>query len=57
MFLQPHEKRAVRFVIPPGELAYWSTAKHGWIQDVSTFDFWVGEDSTASTGGSFGVTP
>jgi beta-glucosidase len=55
--LQPHAKKTISFVIPPEDLAYWSTTKHGWTQDVSTFDFWVGEDSTASSNGSFSVTP
>jgi beta-glucosidase len=55
--LQPHEKKTLRFVLSAEDLAYWSTAKHGWTQEPSTFDFWVGEDSTAALGGSFQVVP
>ena len=55
--LQPHQKKSLKFVIPAAELTYWSSATKGWIQDPSTFDFWVGEDSTASLHGTFSVTP
>ena len=55
--LAPHESRVVRFAIAPQDLTYWSSEKNGWNQDPSTFDFWVGEDSTASLNGTFNVTP
>ena len=54
--LQPHETEAVRFELTPEDLTYWSTAKHGWEQEPTTFDFGVGEDSTAALSGSFMVT-
>ena len=54
--LQPHETKTVRFELTPDDLTYWSTAKHGWVQETNTFDYWVGEDSTAALSGSFTVT-
>ena len=54
--LQPHETKTVRFQLTPEDLTYWSTAKHGWVQDASTFDYWIGEDSTAALSGTFFVT-
>ena len=54
--LQPHETKTVRFELTPADLTYWSTAKGAWVQEASTFDFWVGEDSTASLSGTFSVT-
>lgn len=55
--LQPHESTTIRFELTPEDLTYWSTSKKGWTQDPSTFDFWVGEDSMASSKGTFSVTP
>ncbi len=54
--LEPGQKKTVRFVVTPEDLTYWSTAKRGWVQEPSTFDFFIGEDSTASVGGTFTVT-
>ena len=54
--LQPHETKTVQFELKPEDLTYWSTAKHGWVQEASTFDCWVGEDSTAALSGMFTVT-
>lgn len=53
VWLQPHEKKTVHFTIPATELTYWSSATKGWIQEASTFDFGVGEDSTVALGSSF----
>jgi hypothetical protein len=53
--LQPHESKTIRFDLSSEDLAYWSTSKKGWTQEPSTFDFWVGEDSTASLQGTFNV--
>jgi beta-glucosidase len=53
--LQPHEKKRVTFTVTPEDLTYWSTAKKAWNQDASTFDFWIGEDSSAALAGSFEV--
>jgi beta-glucosidase len=55
--LQPHETRTVRFDLTAEDLTYWSTAKRGWVEEPSTFDLWIGEDSTAALSGSFTVTP
>jgi beta-glucosidase len=55
MSLQPHDKKTVRFVLNSEDLSYWGTAKRAWTQEPSTFDFAVGEDSTAKFSGSFDV--
>lgn len=55
--LQHGEKRTIRFVVPPQELAYWSEATHRWTQDATTFSFGVGDDSTAPLTGTFTVVP
>jgi len=57
ILLQPHEKKVVRFTLSPEDLSFWSTAKKSWTQEPTTFDFWVGEDSTAKEGGTFTVNP
>jgi beta-glucosidase len=54
--LKPHETKTVRFTLNAEDLSYWSEAKKAWIQDATDFDFWVGEDSTASAAGKFSVT-
>ncbi|HKV23214.1 MAG TPA: beta-glucosidase BglX [Candidatus Acidoferrum sp.] len=53
--LAPHEKKTVHFKLGPEELTYWSTAKEGWVQEPSTFDVWVGDNSDASLHATFGV--
>jgi beta-glucosidase len=45
----------VRFTLGPSELRYWSAATHDWVLDASTFDVWVGGDSTAELGTTFEV--
>jgi len=45
--LAPAEKRTVRFVLGKAELTYWSGATRSWVQEPTTFDLWVGADSTA----------
>jgi beta-glucosidase len=55
--LQPHEKRLLRFTLSAEDLSFWSTAKKSWTQEPATFDYWVGEDSTAKAGGTFVVNP
>ena len=55
--LQPHETKIVQFELTPDDLTYWNSAKRGWVQDATTFDYWVGEDSTAALSGTFTVTP
>lgn len=53
--LHPREKKTARFVLTPEDLTYWSTTKRAWTQEASTFDFWIGNDSTAALAGSFAV--
>lgn len=53
----PHEKKSLQFVLTPEDLGYWSGVTHGWVQEASTFDCWVGEDSTAKASTWFQVVP
>ena len=45
--LEPGESRTVQFTLGPAELRYWNAAARDWVIDASTFDVWVGGDSTA----------
>jgi beta-glucosidase len=54
--LAPGETRTVKFTLGPEELRYWSAAKKDWVAEASTFDVWVGADSTAPLNASFEVT-
>lgn len=49
------ETRTVSFELGPDELSYWSAAKRDRVQDETTFDLWVGGDSTATLAASFEV--
>ena len=53
--LGPHEQKTVHFSLGKDELTYWSTPKHAWVQEPSTFDVWVGSDSTATLHADFNV--
>lgn len=55
--LAPHEKRTLHFSLGKDELSYWSTAKKGWVEEPSTYDLWIGGDSTTTLRTSFEVTP
>ncbi|HXX99525.1 MAG TPA: beta-glucosidase BglX [Candidatus Limnocylindrales bacterium] len=55
--LAAHEKRTVHFSLGTPELTYWSTAKKDWVEEPSTFDVWVGGDSTASLHATFVIAP
>jgi beta-glucosidase len=55
--LMPGESRTVRFELGPAELRYWNAAVRDWVIDASTFDVWVGGDSTAELATTFVVTP
>lgn len=55
--LAAHEKKTLHFSVGKDELSYWSTAKKSWVQELSTFDIWLGPDSTASLHATFTVTP
>jgi beta-glucosidase len=54
--LEAGETRAVRFSLGPAELRYWNAAARDWVIDASTFDVWVGGDSTAELSTTFAVT-
>jgi beta-glucosidase len=53
--LEPGESRRAQFSLGPAELRYWSAALRDWIVDASTFDVWVGGDSTAQLSTTFEV--
>ena len=55
--LAPHEKKTLHLPLGKDELTYWSSAKKAWIEEPSTFDIWVGPDSTASLHSHFTVAP
>jgi beta-glucosidase len=54
--LDAGDTRTVQFSLGPAELRYWNAAARGWIIDASTFDVWVGADSTADLSTTFEVT-
>jgi beta-glucosidase len=51
------ESRTVTFALGLAELRYWNAAARDWVIDASTFDVWVGGDSTAEVSTTFDVTP
>jgi beta-glucosidase len=50
------ESRTVAFPVGPDERRYWNSAVRDWVTDTSTFDVWVGGDSTAELATTFEVT-
>jgi beta-glucosidase len=50
------ESRTLRFALGPHERRYWNAAVRDWVLDPSTFDVWVGGDSTAQLTTTFEVT-
>ena len=50
------ESRTLQFPVGPNERRYWNAAVRDWVTDSSTFDVWVGGDSTAPLSTSFDVT-
>jgi beta-glucosidase len=50
------ETRTLQFSIGPNERTYWNAAAKDWVLDASTFDVWVGSDSTATLASTFHVT-
>jgi beta-glucosidase len=50
------ESRTVQFTLGPAQLRYWNAAVRDWVIDASTFDVWVGGDSTAELSTTFDVT-
>jgi beta-glucosidase len=49
------EVRTLQFPIGPNERRYWNAAVRDWVIDQSTFDVWVGGDSTADLATTFEV--
>jgi beta-glucosidase len=54
--LAANETRTLQFAIGPNERRYWNAAVRDWVTDASTFDIWIGSDSTASLSTRFEVT-
>jgi beta-glucosidase len=50
------ETRTLQFPVGPKERRYWNAAARDWVIEASTFDVWVGGDSTAPLSTSFDVT-
>jgi beta-glucosidase len=50
------ETRTLEFVLGPQQLRYWNAAERDWVIDPSTYDVWVGGDSTAELRTTFRVT-
>jgi beta-glucosidase len=50
------ESRTLSFPVGPDERRYWNAAVRDWVTDASTFDVWVGGDSTAELAATFEVT-
>lgn len=55
--LSAGEKRTVRFRLGPAQRRYWNAAARDFVLDASTFDVWVGGDSTAQLSTTFEVVP
>ena len=50
------ESRTLSFPVGPDERRYWNAAVRDWVTDASTFDVWVGGDSTAQLTTTFEIT-
>ena len=50
------ESRTLSFRVGPDERRYWNAGVRDWVTDASTFDVWVGGDSTAPLGTTIEVT-
>jgi beta-glucosidase len=50
------ESRMLEFTVGPNERRYWNAAARDWVLDPSTFDVYVGGDSTAKLSTAFEVT-
>lgn len=51
------ETAEIEFRLGPDELRFWSSTTRTWVQDATTFDIWVGPDSTADLAAVLTVTP
>jgi beta-glucosidase len=49
------ESCTLQFPVGPNERRYWNAAVRDWVNDLSTFDVWVGSDSTAQLSTTFEV--
>jgi Glycosyl hydrolase family 3 C-terminal domain/Fibronectin type III-like domain/Glycosyl hydrolase family 3 N terminal domain len=49
------KSRALQFTLGRSELSYWNAVARDWVLDASTFDIWVGGDSTAELSTTFEV--
>ena len=49
------ESRTLQFTLGRAELSYWNAVARDWVLDASTFDVWVGGDSTAELSTTFQV--
>ena len=56
MHLAAGASSTVQFTIGPDELRYWNAAVRDFVLDASTFDVWVGGDSTADLTTTFTTT-
>jgi beta-glucosidase len=54
--LRAGESRSIDFTIGPDELRYWNAGVRDFVLDASTFDVWVGGDSTAQLTTTFTTT-
>ena len=50
------ESRTLQFPVGPDERQYWNAAVRDWVNEPSTFDVWIGGDSTASSSTTFEIT-
>lgn len=50
------ESTTIEFVVGPDQRRYWNAAARDWVIEASTFDVWVGGDSTAELGATFEVS-
>lgn len=55
--LAAQESRTLTFPVGPEHRRYWNAAVRDFVLDPSTFDVWVGGDSTAELGTTFEVRP
>lgn len=53
--LKPKETRTLNFHLYPTDLQYWTEVTHGWVQDDTTYDVWIGGDSAAALAGTFRI--
>lgn len=53
--LEAGQSRDLQFALRPDERRYWSSSERDWVLDRSTFDVWVGGDSSAALSATFEV--